>query len=63
MCAQQGEGLSRLTASENLIIAAQLTLIEFKRRKITFYDQNSLRCSLHGEYLIEARYALLRYWK
>jgi len=53
VCVQQGEGLLRLVASEILVVATQLTLVEFKRREITFYDQDSLRCSLHGEYLLE----------
>ena len=50
---QQGKGLLRITASENLVVAAQLALIKFKRGEITFYDQDSLRCRLHCESLLE----------
>lgn len=56
MCVQQGEGLWRLVASGNMVVATQLTLVEFKYREITFYNQDSLRCSLNGEYLLEVTY-------
>jgi uncharacterized protein YacL (UPF0231 family) len=53
VCAQYGKGLLHLTANENLVVVTQLALVEFERREITFYDQDSLCCcSLHGEYLL-----------
>jgi pilus assembly protein CpaE len=49
MSLQQVQGFLCFTASQNLVIAAQLAQVKFKRWEITFDNQDFLRFSWHGE--------------